>query len=331
MTNLPPPDPRSSRLGFDELVGVIVAFSVIGVILFVSLRPKDRGFKLINQRPVVVAPQADPNAIASPIPTTVPTQPIATPLPQQPEVVQATPLAPVTPTRPVPRVTPLAPVVPVPVPVPVQPVEASPSPTPVPTVSFSDVPQDFWARPYIEALAGRGIIVGYQDGTFRPNQPVTRAEFAAQLANAFEQNAVSNAVNYQDVPSDFWAASAIQEMTRSGFLRGYPRNVFRPTQQIPKVQALVALSQGLGLTPPTTPAQVLQVYQDAGQIPQYAISSVAAATQAGLVVNHPNPQVLAPNKITTRAEVAALVYQALVQTGKMPDIESEYKVNPPQQ
>jgi hypothetical protein len=54
----------------------------------------------------------------------------------------------------------------------------SPSPSPGAAVNFSDVAPDFWARPFIQALAERKIITGFPNGTFRPEQPVERAEFA---------------------------------------------------------------------------------------------------------------------------------------------------------
>lgn len=340
MTN-PSPDPRSSRLGFDELLGIVVAFTVIGTILVVSLRQKDRGFSLGSLMPSLTTTQPSPNATASPTP--------ATPLPTATEELQGnTPLPEPRATTPDPapsptvsatpqRVSRVTPFFPVPVvvssPSPVATPSAtspvtSPSPTPQQAVSFSDVPQDFWARPFITALAARGIIVGFQDGTFRPNQPVTRAEFATQLAKAFEQKPVADALNYKDVPSDFWASQTIQETTRSGFMRGYPGNLFRPTQPIPKLEALIALTSGLNLASTSAPGQVLGVYQDAAQIPKYAVPKVAVATERGLVVNYPNPQLLKPKQNASRAEIAALVYQSLVQAGKAQAIPSKYVVKP---
>lgn len=329
MTNLPPPDPRSSRLGFDELIGVVVAFTVIGTILVVSLRDKDKGFNFTSWFPTLTAPQVSPEPTVSPLPTeTVPTQTAeVTPEPipiVSPSAPPASPLISASPDR----VLPTAAVVPVPI------VETSPSPvstaspTPVKAVNFSDVPAEFWARPYIESLAERNIVVGFKDNTFRPNQPVTRAEFAVLLAKAFEQKAVANVPNYKDVPSNFWATPAIQEATRSGFLQGYPKTLFQPNQQIPRVQTVVALTSGLGLAATSAPNQVLNAYQDAGKIPKYATQSVSAATQQGLVVNYPNPKLLNPNQPATRAEVAAMVYQALVKTGKAEAIPSQYVVKP---
>ena len=325
MTNLPPPDPRSSRLGFDELVAVVVAFAVIGTILVVSLRDKNKGFSLEGLTPLLTRPQPKPNPTTSPTPTgLLPKEQEATPLPAPTANPPATP-TPQTTLETRGQVSQTTTIVPVPPPVVTVP---SPVKTVPKTVNFPDVPQVFWARPYIEALAGRDIITGFPDGNFGPNKPVTRAEFAAQLQKAFDQKVVMAAPNYKDVPDKFWASSAIRETTRSGFLRGYPGNVFRPNQKIPKVQALVALTKGLGLASTSTPKQVLQVYQDANKIPKYATPIVAVATESGLVVNYPNRKRLDPNKDITRAEAAALTYQAMVKAGKAKPISSEYAVLP---
>ncbi|MDP8962420.1 MAG: S-layer homology domain-containing protein [Cyanobacteriota bacterium] len=327
MTNIPPPDPRSSPLGFDELIGIVVAFAVIGTIFVGVLRQKDKGFSLGNVSPLTPVP-ASPSPTASPtlggLSTTREPNPL---LPAPTEVAPSTSAPQATPSASarVSQVVPLAVVSPAAVSS--KPVATKPSP-PAKTVSFPDVPQVFWARPYIETLAKRGILTGFQDGTFRPNQPVTRAEFAAQLQKAFDQKVVVPAPNYKDVPNKLWASSAIQEVTRSGFLRGYPGNVFRPNQRISKVEALVALTKGLGLTSTAASNQTLKVYQDAKKIPKYATNVVAVATKSGLVVNYPTRQKLDPNKTLTRAEAAALTYQGMVQAGKAPAITSEYVAQP---
>ncbi len=58
------------------------------------------------------------------------------------------------------------------------------TPSPASTVNLSDVSSDYWARPFIQALADNNVISGFPDGSFRPNQAVTRAEFAALIQKA---------------------------------------------------------------------------------------------------------------------------------------------------
>ncbi|MCL6753412.1 fasciclin domain-containing protein [Nostoc sp. CCCryo 231-06] len=203
----------------------------------------------------------------------------------------------------------------------------STTPSPTSTVNLSDVSSDYWARPFIQALADNNVISGFPDGSFRPNQGVTRAEFAALIQKAFpNQNRVRqlSAGGFSDVPAGYWAASAIQNAYEIGFLAGYPGNVFRPSEQIPKVQAIVAVTNGLGLTASSTGAStdLNTYYTDASAIPNYAVSSVTIATKSNIVVNYPDVKQLNPQQALTRAEAAALLYQALARQGRVQPIAS---------
>ncbi|WP_104545744.1 endo-1,4-beta-xylanase [Chroococcidiopsis sp. TS-821] len=195
---------------------------------------------------------------------------------------------------------------------------------PTPPTTFADI-QGHWAQRYIQALADKNIISGFPDGTFKPNAPVTRAEFAAIVTKAFPQASQNNpSIEFVDVPRSFWGYSAIQTAVRRGFLAGYPGRIFQPSQQIPRVQVIVALASGLNLSSDNT--SVLSYYQDAAEIPTYAANKVAAATQRQMVVNYPTVRQLNPNRNATRAEVAAFVYQALVDANQAQFISSPYLV-----
>ena len=101
-----------------------------------------------------------------------------------------------------------------------------------------------WAEPFIKALVAKDIIKGYPDGTFKPDQPVTRAEFAALLNRAFDLKEVRAARKFKDVPKKFWAAEVIQKAYKGGFLSGYPNGTFAPKQNIIRIQSLVSLVNG---------------------------------------------------------------------------------------
>ncbi|MBA3923161.1 MAG: DUF1565 domain-containing protein [Nostocaceae cyanobacterium] len=193
--------------------------------------------------------------------------------------------------------------------------------------AFQDVPAGFWAKSYIEALAAKSVIAGFPDGTFKPDEPVTRAQFAAIITKAFTPAPKQAARDFSDVKSNFWAYAAIQTAYRGGFIAGYPDRSFKPQDQILRVQSLVSLANGLGLT--NDKPNALSVYTDAAAIPKYATESIAAATARQLVVNYPNLSQLNPNRPATRAEVAAFVYQALVNGGQAPAIASPYVVKVP--
>ena len=192
--------------------------------------------------------------------------------------------------------------------------------------TFADV-QGYWAQPYIAALAAKEIIAGFPDGTFKPNEPVTRAQFAAIISKAFSPTAKRETVNFTDVSRNFWAYQPIQTAYQGGFVAGYPGGAFQPQQPIPRVQVLVSLANGLNLS--SNNPRAISVYTDASQIPSYATDPVAAATQRQLVVNYPTPNKLEPNREATRAEVAAFVYQALVNAGRAEAIPSPYVVSLP--
>lgn len=186
------------------------------------------------------------------------------------------------------------------------------------TPTFTDVPADYWANDYIEALAEQGAIAGFPDGSFRPNAPVTRAQFAAILRQTFTATAETAAQSFADVPADYWANDAITAARSARFLSGYPGNVFQPEQYIPRVQTLVSLVSGLDYTNSSrsSDADDNTYYTDSSDIPTYAQDSIAAATQRRLVVNHPMLRQLDPNRSATRAEVVASIYQALVRENR---------------
>jgi len=192
-----------------------------------------------------------------------------------------------------------------------------------PPIAFSDVPNDFWASRFINVLSSRRIIKGFPDYSFRPNQPVTRGEFATILEEAFNNKLATNAIAFSDIPSNYWANPAINQAINTGFLKGYPDKTFKPDQKIPRVQVLVALVSGLNLKEPTSGDKTLSVFKDAKEIPNYAIGKTVAATANNLVVNYPDQGTFAPNREATRAEVAVMVHQALVRMGRLQPIQSE--------
>ena len=191
------------------------------------------------------------------------------------------------------------------------------------TPAFADIKGN-WAEGFITQLAAKGIISGFEDNTFRPEAKVTRAQFAAIIAKAFTPPAKRAAVNFSDVPTSFWGFGAIQTASRGGFMAGYPGGLFQPSQQIPRVQVLVAIANGLEFGEGDT--AVLSRYTDGSAIPSWATGFVAASTGRQVVVNYPTLNLLNPNREATRAEVAAIVYQAMVNAGKVTAIPSIYIV-----
>ena len=184
--------------------------------------------------------------------------------------------------------------------------------------------ENHWAKDCIRQLFNRKVVGGYPDNTFKPNNPVTRAEFAVLLNKAFPNAApIKNPVTFKDVPANHWANLAIQFVTRAGFFSGYPDGTFKLNQPIPRVQSLVALVSGLQYDINATPTEILaQYFDDVAAIPKYAVKAIATATQKYLVINYPNIRRLNPNENATRGEIAALLCRAL----NLPGVPLDYIV-----
>ena len=180
---------------------------------------------------------------------------------------------------------------------------------------FSDVPDDFWAKPAIAALSSRGIISGLDNNTFQPDKQITRAEFAGMIQKGFEKAKVKDAMKFTDIKGGYWATTAIDEATQTGFMNGYPGGVFRPDQSIPRLEMLSAIATGMNLKPNNDPIGVLSKFSDGKDMPNWAISKVSSAVEAGIVL--PNITQLGPNRIATRADAASYIYQAMIKEGRI--------------
>ena len=91
------------------------------------------------------------------------------------------------------------------------------------------------------------IIKGYEDGTFKPEDTISRAEFATMLVKGFDQNMYSCTPEklFSDVPVNHWANSAITAAVHQDLLTGYPNGTFMPNHNVTRAEALCALAKGI--------------------------------------------------------------------------------------
>ncbi|NEO85836.1 MAG: DUF1565 domain-containing protein [Spirulina sp. SIO3F2] len=191
---------------------------------------------------------------------------------------------------------------------------------------FHDV-GNHWAGEFISALVVQQLLQGFPDGSFRPDAPLTRAEYAALLAKSFNLPRKLGTIRaFRDVPTTFWGYDAVLKAAQMGFIAGYEDGSFRPGQPLTRVQALVALVNGLGLLGGNQ--ALLQAYNDRALIPSYATAAIATATEKRLVAAYPDPQQLRPMEPVTRGEVAVFLHQALVAVERLRAIDSRYLVDP---
>lgn len=192
---------------------------------------------------------------------------------------------------------------------------------------FMDIDSTYWASPYVQALTEANIISGFPDSTYRPEQEMTRAQFASILSGGFPTTAIREPIAFSDVPTDHWAADAIASAYANGFLSGYPDGTFGLNQPITRLEVLLSLTSGLGIDTSGANGEALSAFADRGEIPEWATAAIAAATENQLVINYPNVQQLNPQQNATRAEIAAIAYQALVNRGDATAIASEFIPN----
>jgi hypothetical protein len=189
-----------------------------------------------------------------------------------------------------------------------------------------------WAEPFIKALVEKDIIKGYPDGTFKPDQPVTRAEFAALLNKAFDLKEVRGPRKFKDIPKKYWATEVIQKAYQSGFLSGYPNGTFAPKQNIIRIQSLVSLINGSKLEPSGN-LDINGVFGDAAQVPSYGQNALVAATQrcVAVSVEYDSSKLpggnFGPNTVATRADVAAYIHQVLVGAGRLTALDKASPAN----
>jgi hypothetical protein len=204
--------------------------------------------------------------------------------------------------------------------------------TPEATKVPNDVTPSYWAYPFVKQMSEQGLVPDFTDDqNFNPNKLITRSGMATLISQAFNMQPETEKIKkFKDVTSKNAIPSDVDKAVRIGFMQGYSDNEFRPLEDIPRYQVLVTLATGLSLEPSQDADKILQKFDDGTDIPDWAKQRVAAAVESGLVVNPPgvDNNFLNPNESATRAEVAAMIHQALVTTGKVKPLESEYIVNP---
>ncbi|MFC3799510.1 Ig-like domain-containing protein [Cohnella sp. GCM10012308] len=180
-----------------------------------------------------------------------------------------------------------------------------------PAIQLSDV-TGHWAKTEIEAAVGKGILTGYQDGTFRPNQQVSRVEFTVMLSRALK---LSNGAAESAEPTTFadaagipaWARSSVAEATAHGLIQGFADGTFRPGALMSRAELAAIAARALQL--PQTSETALS-FVDANDIPAWAKAAVASAQQARLMKGQEGNQ-FAPLASVTRAEAAVLIMRMI--------------------
>ena len=176
-------------------------------------------------------------------------------------------------------------------------------------VYFSDLQSVPWAKESIEALAAKGIVNGPGDGTFRPNNKVTRAEFIKMLMTAFDLVDKNAKSTFSDVKAGMWYYEAVASAEKLGIVKGKGDGSFGVNEQITRQDMAVMVyrtSLILGMNLKDGSGEVRFV--DKGDISAYALEAVAVMQENG-IINGIGDNRFAPENNATRAEAAVIIYR----------------------
>ena len=157
--------------------------------------------------------------------------------------------------------------------------------------------QGHWAQNTINKWVDKGDISGYPDGTFRPNNMITRAEFVVLVNNAMGYTK-SGYAYFSDVPSHYWGKNAIQTGVVAGYISGDGNGIFRPNDPVTRQEAAAMISRILDLKQNESRAYR---YTDSYAISNWAKGVVGAVSEAGIMAGYPDGS-FGPNRVLTRAE-----------------------------
>ena len=168
---------------------------------------------------------------------------------------------------------------------------------------FNDI-SGHWAAAAIGQATSAGIVSGYSDGTFRPNQTVTRAEFAVMLVNALGLSEGQATVSFTDAGHiGGWAQNAVGKAVQAGIIKGNPDGSFRPNERITRAEMAVMIAGALALP---IDAGATSGFSDDKVIPNWARGHVSAIRELRLVQGK-GANAFDPLEKMTRAEAVTVL------------------------
>ncbi|MEN6388982.1 MAG: S-layer homology domain-containing protein [Syntrophomonas sp.] len=172
---------------------------------------------------------------------------------------------------------------------------------------FVDVPASFWASDAIMKIYRLGYVNGYPDGTFKPENQITRAEFVSILDKVLNLSNYSPAVpDFSDVASEDWFYQAVENAVHAGIIRGYG-SIFGPDRQVTREEVAVILVNALGKQDEAKACTGEKTsFTDDASISDWARGFVVVAVKHGLIGGYPDGEFKAQGS-ATRAEACAVI------------------------
>ena len=175
------------------------------------------------------------------------------------------------------------------------------------SVPFSDVTKRHWAYEYVGKAVYRKLVSGYPDGTFKPDEEMTRAEFATLLWNLEGKPRTTKSEPFTDVSPSDWHYKAVTWAHSEGYVSGTSEHEFSPDDHITREQAVTILYRYAD-TPGTS--YNLMPFSDRGKISSYALGAMSWAVGAGVITGVDSTHI-APQDHATRAQLCTIIVRYL--------------------
>jgi hypothetical protein len=175
------------------------------------------------------------------------------------------------------------------------------------THRFADMPLDHWASDSVEYLLSQDIISGYSDNTFRPNNEVTRSQFAKILVGAYGWDIITPATpTFNDVPADNWAYGYIETASAHGVISGYNDGSFRPSNSITRAQVAKMVVNASGWV---FDGSARSTYSDVDET-DWAYNYIQTVSAADVMSGY-SDNTFRPYATATRAQIAKILTYSL--------------------
>ncbi len=190
---------------------------------------------------------------------------------------------------------------------------------------YSDMEETHWAYKQIKTLSDSGVLVGYPDGTFKPDENVTRAEFASMAIKALgqEHTNIAQPVSFTDIDSSFWAYDAIQKAVYFDLISNEKdTDTFRPEDSVSRAETITIAVNALTTEQISEQKakDILKSYKDFADIPSGFIITAGKAEILNMITIEPKRKgYLDASRPATRAEVAAILYNMTEQAKLNPN------------
>ncbi|HZK42915.1 MAG TPA: S-layer homology domain-containing protein, partial [Syntrophomonadaceae bacterium] len=179
--------------------------------------------------------------------------------------------------------------------------------------------EDHWAKSEIVTLVEKGVVTGYSDGSFKPDNTITRAEFMTLCNRAFSYDTKAE-VTYTDVKSSDWFYEEVAKAKAAGYISGYEDGTMKPNNQISRQEAATIVANIKNLDIAVDEA-TLGKFTDAATIPTWSRAYVSSVVTAGFIAGYPDKTFKATNSIT-RAEAVIVLSKAMVYvTPVIPEVD----------